>query len=105
MAEVTEGTYLGLADVDGVSCHHLVFRQSDVDWQIWIEDTAWHLPRKFLITYKNLQGWPQYTARFSEWNRRIPLPEAIFAFQPPDIDYKPMARPHPGIVRFPRPDA
>ena len=40
---VETGTYVGLHEIDGVSCHHLAFRQSDIDWQIWIEDGL--LPR------------------------------------------------------------
>jgi hypothetical protein len=87
-AEVTEGAYLGLTEVDGVPVHHLVFRQDDVDWQIWIEDSAWHLPRKFIVTYKGEKGWPQYTAHFSDWNRRASLPDAVFEFRPPDIARK-----------------
>lgn len=37
LAAAESGTYVGLADVGGVMCHHLAFRTPDVDWQIWIE--------------------------------------------------------------------
>jgi hypothetical protein len=88
MSGVTEGIYLGLTELDGISCHHLVFREADVDWQIWIEDTAWHLPRKFIVTFKEMEGWPQYTVYFADWNRRAALPDAIFRFDPPEIARK-----------------
>jgi hypothetical protein len=88
MSEVTEGLYLGLMELDGIPCHHLVFREADVDWQVWIEDTAWHLPRKFVVTFKEMEGWPQSTVYFSDWNRREALSDAIFEFHPPEMARK-----------------
>ena len=49
---VESGTYVGLHEIDGVPCHHLAFRQNDIDWQIWIEDGL--LP--LLDQHSELQG-------------------------------------------------
>ena len=48
--------FLWLSKVQGQLCHHLAFRQEDIDWQIWIENGPTPLPRKFLITDKKAKG-------------------------------------------------
>ena len=37
MEETLAGFYLGLSKVQGQLCHHLAFRQEDIDWQIWMK--------------------------------------------------------------------
>jgi hypothetical protein len=81
---VETGTYVGLHEFDGVLCHHLAFRQSDIDWQIWIADGLLPLPRKLLIVYKNEPGAPRYTARLSAWDLSPGLGDRIFDFEPPE---------------------
>jgi hypothetical protein len=81
---VETGTYVGLHEFDGVPCHHLAFRQSDIDWQIWIADGLLPLPRKLLIVYKNEPGAPRYTARLSAWDLSPGLGDTIFEFEPPE---------------------
>ncbi len=81
----TEGHYLGMAVVDGVPGHHLVFRRPDVDWQIWVEDSIWMYPLKFVATYKQPGGSSQYTARFSDWDYGATLTEEVFEFDPPPV--------------------
>ncbi|MGD1020009.1 MAG: DUF2092 domain-containing protein [Verrucomicrobiia bacterium] len=77
------GTDLGPVTVLGVPCEHLAFSQGMVDWQIWIEDGARPVPRKFVITYKDEAGSPQYTAIFSNWDFETKLPDFLFNFEPP----------------------
>ena len=81
---VLTGTYVGLHELDGVPCHHLAFRQSDIDWQIWIADGLLPLPHKLLIVYKNESGAPRYVARLSAWNLSPGLGDTVFEFEPPD---------------------
>src|SRR5262249_41639929 len=50
MEGVTYGRYLGIHLAAGVACHHLVFAQETIEWQIWIDAGAEPLPRKFMIT-------------------------------------------------------
>jgi hypothetical protein len=93
---VTSGFYAGLHKVQGVLCHHLAFRQKDIDWQIWIEDSPTPLPRKFLITDTKAKGL-QFTALFSKWNTSPQLADAFFTFVPPEkaekIDLRPVTAP------------
>ena len=90
------GFYVGLSKVQGVPCHHLAFRQKDIDWQIWVEDGPTPLPRKFLITDKKAQGL-QFTAVFTKWNTSPQFQEGLFTFVAPEkaekIDILPAAAP------------
>jgi hypothetical protein len=90
------GFYLGLSKVQGQLCHHLAFRQKDIDWQIWIENGPTPLPRKFLITDKKAQGL-QVTALLSQWNTSPQLEESLFTFVVPakaeQVTLRPVAAP------------
>jgi hypothetical protein len=96
MDGVTGGRYLGIEPVDGVACHHLAFVGSDVNWQIWIQDGAEPLPRRYVIVSKNETGQPEFTVAFSHWNTQANLPDSLFAFQPPPgskrIEFLPRGR-------------
>jgi hypothetical protein len=97
-AGVVSGFYVGLSKVQGVPCHHLAFKQQDIDWQIWIEDGQTPLPRKFLITDKKAQGL-QFTAVFTKWNTSPQFEDGLFTFVAPEkaekIDILPAAAPAP----------
>jgi len=79
---VESGFLVGRHAIDGMLCNHLAFSQEEIDWQIWIEDGPRPLPRKMLITYKNLPGSPQYTAAMSDWDFSPHLSEHAFEFHP-----------------------
>jgi hypothetical protein len=90
------GFYVGLSKVQGVPCHHLAFREKDIDWQIWIEDSQTPVPRKFLITDKVAHEL-QFTAVFTKWNTSPQLEDSLFTFVAPEkaekIDILPAAAP------------
>ncbi len=94
---VRSGEYLGLHRVMGEKCHHLAFRQGGVDWQIWLEDSERALPRKLVITHKELPGYPQFTALIGKWNLDAKIPDATFEFSAPTdmkkIDLVPIDQP------------
>ncbi|EXI79758.1 MAG: hypothetical protein AW10_02243 [Candidatus Accumulibacter appositus] len=79
---VKSAFYVGKGRVRGVLCDHYAFRQDDVDWQIWIQEGKKPLPRKIVITTKNEEAAPQYTAVLS-WNLSPRLTDAVFRFVPP----------------------
>jgi hypothetical protein len=81
-SKIKTAYYLGKSTVAGVPTHHLAFSQTDIDWQIWVQDGNQPLPRKLVITYKNLPGSPQYTAVFSDWQFK-PIANSVFSFIPP----------------------
>ena len=77
------GFVVGETQVDGVRCHQLAFVEKHIDWQIWIEDGTQWVPRKLVITYKNLPGAPQFTAVLSDWDTATRPPDALFTAQLP----------------------
>lgn len=84
MEDVVSGFYAGLSTIQGVECHHLAFRNSEVDWQIWIENDDTPLPCKYLITNKWTHGEPQFSITFSNWNSTVKLNNELFVFKPPE---------------------
>jgi hypothetical protein len=84
MADVQRGVYLGIHEAAGVPCHHVSFEQATIDWQLWIDAGPEPLPRKLVITYKTEDEVPQYTVTIRKWNLQAKLPDALFAFTPPE---------------------
>jgi len=83
LRKATSGVDIGPVTVMGVACEHLAFTQDNIDWQIWIEDGARPVPRKFVISYRDEPDSPQYTAIFSNWDFTTQLPDFVFKFEPP----------------------
>ena len=83
MSDVTPATDMGPSPVGRMPTHHLAFRSRDVDWQIWIDEGARPLPRKYLITTKWSTGAPQHAVEFGEWNLFPQLADSTFTFRPP----------------------
>jgi hypothetical protein len=79
---VHSGILVGESTIAGVQCDHLAFRQSNIDWQIWVEQGAKALPRKLLITTRYEVGDPQFEATLS-WNLQPKIDKSTFAFTPP----------------------
>lgn len=83
MASASEGKHIGQGVVDGVECEHLAFRNPEIDWQIWIEQGAKPVPRKYVITSKTLSGAPQYTLRIRDWKTDAFADADTFIFKAP----------------------
>lgn len=83
LANVEEGAYVGLHFVGETKCHHLLFRQENIDWQIWIDAGKQPLPRKLVITYTTEQDQPQYVATIDDWDLAPSLSKDTFTFTPP----------------------
>lgn len=83
LADIDSGTYLGLHSVGATPCHHLLFRQENLDWQIWIDAGKQPLPRKLVITYTTQPDQPQYTATIDDWDLAPAVSAETFTFAPP----------------------
>jgi hypothetical protein len=81
LADVTEVRDLGSGVIRGEECDHLAFRSAEVDWQIWIAQGDVPHPCRFVITSRDVEGWPQYTLTFSAWGASALEP--VFAFEAP----------------------
>lgn len=83
LANVESGSYIGLHTVGDRPCHHLLMRQENIDWQIWIDAGQPPVPRKLVITFKQEPGQPQYVATTDEWDFSPDISPARFEFTPP----------------------
>ena len=83
MDEVTDGFVVGKAVIEGVRCDHLAFRAPHVDWQIWIQEGDQPLPRKLVITTRDLVNAPQFAVTVTHWNMRPTFDAHTFVFTPP----------------------
>jgi hypothetical protein len=73
---------MGRASIDGVPVDQYVFREGDIDWQIWIKAGPDPLPLKVVITDRTDPAHPAYSAKL-KWNVSPSLTDADFAFQAP----------------------
>ncbi len=83
MDGVTDGFVVGKAVIEGVRCDHLAFRAPHVDLQVWIQEGAQPLPRKLVITTRDLQNAPQFAVTVTKWNLKPNFGPQTFAFTPP----------------------
>lgn len=80
---VENSTYLGTTYVNGIECHHLAFREDEVDWQIWIQVGDQPLPMKYVITSKWQTAAPQYEIRLRDWVINPEINDSLFTFSAP----------------------
>ncbi len=83
LANAESGGYLGLHLVGDTKCHHLLYLQENLDWQIWIDAGEQPLPRKLVITYTQEPDQPQYVAVMDDWDLAPVTSEETFTFMPP----------------------
>ncbi len=66
-----------------VPVDHLAVRTAEVDCQFWIARGELPLPRRVVLTYREIPGQPQFWADFSGWNMDPEVSADRFAFTPP----------------------
>lgn len=75
---------LGDAFIAEHECEHIAFTGELLDWQLWIQKGEAPWPRKFVITYKDMDVRPQFMAVFRKWQSDAPITSDQFATTPPD---------------------
>jgi hypothetical protein len=65
-----------------VPVDHLAARTADVDFQVWVAQGEQPLPRRVVITYRDVPGQPQFRADLYDWNVAPEVADR-FAFTPP----------------------
>jgi len=83
LKEASSGFVVGQSVVGGVKCTLLAFRGAEVDWQIWVENGARPLMRKYVLTSKKVAGEPQFTVVVKSWDLAPKLGGREFSFAPP----------------------
>jgi len=81
--QITAAMDVGPSPVEGTTCEQYAFRQSGIDWQIWIQKGAHPLPRKIVITSTVDEARPQSSAVYT-WNLAPSYNDATFVFDAPD---------------------
>ncbi len=82
VGEIKSAIDVGPSQVEGVTCEHYAFRQEGLDWQVWIQQGDFPLPRRLVITTLTDDARPQYSAVLT-WNLAPSFDEATFVFDPP----------------------
>jgi len=83
MDGVTDSFVVGKAVIEGVLCDHLAFRAPHVDWQIWIQEGEQPLPRRLVITTRDVVNAPQFAVTMTNWNLQPTFDAQTFEFTPP----------------------
>ena len=73
---------VGPSEVEGTTCEQYAFRQDGLDWQVWIQNGDFPLPRKLVLTTMSDEARPQHTSVYT-WNLAPSFNEAAFTFDPP----------------------
>jgi hypothetical protein len=79
---ITAARDFGPSQILGVTCQQYAFRQPGLDWQIWIQNGAYPLPRKLVLTTTSDPARPRHVSVLT-WNLAPSFDEGAFTFDPP----------------------
>lgn len=82
VSEIKGAIDVGPTEVGGVTCEQYAFRQPGLNWQIWIQQGEFPLPRKLVISTLTDDARPQYSSVLN-WNLAPSFNDAAFTFDPP----------------------
>jgi hypothetical protein len=82
ISEIKGAIDVGPTEVGGVTCEQYAFRQPGLNWQIWIQQGEFPLPRKLVISTLTDEARPQYSSVLN-WNLAPSFNDAAFTFDPP----------------------
>jgi hypothetical protein len=80
---ITEISLVDKETLSGTAVDHLAARTPAVDFQAWVTEGDQPVPVRIVITYKNAEGRPQYSAALSDWKFNPTVDASTFAFTPP----------------------
>jgi hypothetical protein len=80
---ITGAIDVGSGSIDGTSCEQYAFRQSGLDWQIWIQLGDYPLPRKLVLITTDDDARPRHSQLLT-WNLAPSFNDAAFTFDAPD---------------------
>lgn len=67
LADVESSEYLGVVPIDGAPCHHMVFLQEGLEWQLWVSAGVHPVPNRISMRYTDRPGAPRFSASL-DWN-------------------------------------
>lgn len=86
MENVESAIYIGSSYVEGSVCDHLAFSAptNDTDFQVWVQQGEEPLPRRIVITSREITNAPQFTVHIREWDIHPKIGAESFRFQAPE---------------------
>jgi len=84
-SEIKSATFVGPAFLHGEPVAQYVFRQGDVDWQVWLDKQD--MPRKLVIVDNTASERPEFSAML-DWKPGASFSNDTFAFKPSKDDYE-----------------
>jgi hypothetical protein len=78
LSDKTTGGYAGTENVGDTPCHHLVFRDTGVEWEVWLPMQGEPLPARFKTVDKHRTGQPVTDVTFTRWNLSPQTSDATF---------------------------
>jgi hypothetical protein len=97
-ADLSSAMKLGTEQIGGNACTHYAFRQSDLDWQLWIREGSRPLPCKLVVTDRTLEAHPQHTILYT-WHDNPKFGKDTFRFVPPKGAQRIVLRPWDGSAQ------
>ena len=82
ISDITAAKNIGPSECGGLTCQHFAFRQEGLDWQVWIQNGDYPLPRKIVLTTLTDEARPQHSAVYT-WNLAPSFNDNAFVFAPP----------------------
>lgn len=70
-------------DILGQPALHLAGRTATVDFQVWIAEGKQPLPLRIILSYREIEGHPQFWANFSKWDLTPEINKTSFIFAAP----------------------
>ena len=81
---VTSGKVINTVMIDGSEYLHMFFSQPPgLELELWVAKDGQSLPRRLIVTYRQLPDQPSFVAEFSDWKFDIHPTAAEFTFRAP----------------------
>ena len=79
---LTSALYIASETLGDQRCAHYAFRQSDIDWQLWLREGPRPLPCRLVISRRDSPEQPRHSVDY-RWQLKPAPGAASFAFKPP----------------------
>ena len=84
LSDVKTGVAVGETTIDDVLCVHMFFVQPPaIEIEAWVEKNEQAVPRRIIVTYRDLPGQPRFISQLSAWNLSPTVTDADFTIQIP----------------------
>jgi len=78
LSDTTTGGYVGTEAVGGTPCAHLAFKDTGVEWELWLPAEGDPLPKRLKIVQKGRTGQPVVDITFTAWDFAPQITDATF---------------------------